>query len=171
MTELTEARLPTTEPKRLAEIARRTCNSFVLETVAANPSIPVDILVQLAQRAEGDLGGAVASNPSLPQRQLRDLAEDEDWLVRRGVACNPATPRDVLLELTMDEDEWVREAIADNPSVDDVVLKHLLVSTPRAVANPRIPEHFLRSPAVVDSGEDVTVLRKVRLANDPDAIS
>lgn len=63
-----------------------------------------------------DLKYGIAANPSCPPEVLVELAADEDNYMRRAVAENPSCPPWVLAKLVVNEDSWVSQKAAMNPS-------------------------------------------------------
>ena len=70
--------------------------------VAANRTIPDEIVRHLASHARIQVRTAVASNPEMSDEVLIALAHDKSDLVRMRVACNAQTSRAVLADLVAD---------------------------------------------------------------------
>ena len=68
----------------------------------------------------------VTLNPSIPPEILTQLARDENHYVRIGVALNPSTPPEVLAELARDRSTVVRLSVAQNSSRFDYILLDLI---------------------------------------------
>ena len=98
-------------------------------SVAANPSLPADVLDRLAAHASGQLLAAVAANPGTPAGALRVLVEE--CMNLHGAASNPSTPGDALAMLANSAWDSVREAVASNPSAPGELLD-LLAGDPEA---------------------------------------
>lgn len=76
--------------------------------VARNKTVPLAILVVLADDADSRVRVAVASQRTLTVELFTQLAEDSDDAVRLRIAHNAATPRGVLERLTHDPYDLVR---------------------------------------------------------------
>jgi hypothetical protein len=70
--------------------------------VAANRTIPDEIVAHLALHPRIQVRVAVASNPGLRHDVMTRLAHDKSDLVRMRIACNPRATRDVLAMLLGD---------------------------------------------------------------------
>lgn len=70
--------------------------------VAANFTIPDEIVAHLAEHGPAQARTAIASRARLPEPLLLRLAHDKDELVRLRVAFNANATRDVLTALTCD---------------------------------------------------------------------
>jgi hypothetical protein len=70
--------------------------------VAANRTIPDEIVTHLAVHPRIQVRVAVASNPGLRYELMTQLAHDKSDLVRMRIACNQRATRDVLALLVAD---------------------------------------------------------------------
>jgi len=70
--------------------------------VAANRTIPNEIIAQLALHPRIQVRVAIASHPQLPDAIMMQLAHDKSDLVRMRIACNARASRGVLSLLTAD---------------------------------------------------------------------
>jgi hypothetical protein len=70
--------------------------------VAANRTVPEEILTHLAQHGSTPVRAAVASGPGVSEELLLRLAHDKDDLIRLRVACNSKATRNVLAALVGD---------------------------------------------------------------------
>jgi hypothetical protein len=70
--------------------------------VAANRTIPDEIVAHLASHPRIQVRVAVASKPGMPDATMTQLAHDKSDLVRMRVACNPKATREVLAHLVAD---------------------------------------------------------------------
>lgn len=70
--------------------------------VAANRTVPGELLEHLAGHPRIPVRVAVASNPGLAERVMMQLAHDKSDLVRMRIACNASTSREVLATLVAD---------------------------------------------------------------------
>jgi len=70
--------------------------------VAANRTIPNEIVAHLALHPRIQVRVAIASHPKLPDAIMMQLAHDKSDLVRMRVACNVRAPRGVLSLLVAD---------------------------------------------------------------------
>ena len=88
--------------------------------LASNPSLPPDLLTNLAHHEETEIRRAVARNAATPPEILEGLARDEDRWVKVEVSGNPNTPVSLLEALAYDEDATVRLRVAqrDNTPTD-----------------------------------------------------
>lgn len=78
--------------------------------VAQNKTVPIELLVRLAEDPDPRVRGMVACKRKLPEALQLKLAADSDPSIRCGLAHNAkVTPR-VLAILMNDDDELVREA-------------------------------------------------------------
>lgn len=101
-------------------------SSWVRSRMAANPSCPVDVLVRLSVDGEPGVRSSVAGHRGTPPDVLTGLADDQDRSVRYTLARNPATPSPVLRTLSADPERSVRAGVAKNESTDDQeVFEHL----------------------------------------------
>ncbi|MET9226619.1 hypothetical protein [Lentzea sp. NPDC003310] len=147
-----------------------------LATLAANPSVPVPVLRQLA--GTRTLRRALLRNPSIPLDLLTDLAAcariGPDLVPRIGsasagelralaasgvaqvrmmVAMRPDLPPDVVALFLGDSDPGVVAAVATHPLVTveelrDLVSRHGPRVYPRAAANPLCPPELLHHMAL-----------------------
>lgn len=118
--ELSEARDPSTDPGRLAELAAREDENerrLLRSSVGENPSAPAEVLSSLSDDLDSWVRKSVARNPSTPVDLLTRLADDPDKLMRQGVAGNPSTPVEVLARLADDRESDIRKRVAGNPSM------------------------------------------------------
>jgi len=70
--------------------------------VAANRTIPEEIIRHLSAHASIQVRTAIASNPEMGDDVMIALAHDKSDLVRMRVACNAQTSRAVLADLVAD---------------------------------------------------------------------
>jgi hypothetical protein len=70
--------------------------------VAANRSLPEDVVSHLAGHDSVLVRAALASGPCVPEDVMQRLAHDKDELVRVRVACNRKASRSVLAALVAD---------------------------------------------------------------------
>jgi len=70
--------------------------------VAANRTIPDEIVAQLASHPRIQVRVAVASKPGMPDDVMTQLAHDKSDLVRMRIACNAQASREVLARLAAD---------------------------------------------------------------------
>ena len=70
--------------------------------VAANRTLPDEVVAHLAAHDSIDVRAAVASGPGMSEDVMLRLAHDKDVLVRLRVACNPKALPDVLAMLAAD---------------------------------------------------------------------
>lgn len=130
MAEFRVAKDPRTPTATLVEMATR--RSLPLDTdwdirsaAIANPSLPVEVLLQLAEDRNASVRAWVGKNPRTPAHALARLAEDNDAMVRGEVANTPTTPFDLVKALASDPDPTVRNAAIVNPALpEDFILRH-----------------------------------------------
>lgn len=120
------ARNPATPPLALAEWASSPRYS-VRRIVAANPSLPTDIMEQLAWTGDQRAQVAIASQPRIPEALARDLASNLTSIETRvALALNPNIPHHVVFSLLLDPSEQVRAAvISTHKSLPAQSLSHL----------------------------------------------
>jgi hypothetical protein len=70
--------------------------------VAANRTVPAEIIEILTAHPRIQVRAAVASNPELHDDAMIRLAHDKSDLVRMRIACNSQATRDVLAHLVAD---------------------------------------------------------------------
>ena len=71
--------------------------------MAANPSTPIEILVELSIGHNRHIRRRVAMNTNiaaLPEKDLIKLANDTSYDVRYQVSINPHTPAEILIKMT-----------------------------------------------------------------------
>lgn len=133
----------------------------VQAAVGGNPSAPVDVLRDLAERDAA--GRDIAGNPSTPVETLARLSTveaawwrtpgDDEVIVTGPLAANPSTPPDTLSQLLAKSPAGgiVAENVAANPNFPADSLDHLARSQAQGVptrnvvaGNPRTPAKTLR---------------------------
>lgn len=146
-----------------------------LELVAGNPSLPPDLMEQLAQHHVASVRHAVATNASASPAVLVDLAGDPEQEVRWGVAENPSTPVEVLRTLaSRRRDVGLQARVARNPSAPPDLLRKLASrSRPQVregvAANPSAPHDLRRALANTDEALVLHALA-VNEASPPDVL-
>ena len=75
--------------------------------VAANKTIPDDIIDRLSKSNDLDIRWKIATKRKLNRAIFERLAADTDPTIRHRIACNPKTPSDILLFLSKDPDSMV----------------------------------------------------------------
>ena len=83
------------------------------------PSLSPTMTEELSRNIDVDELWRVAAEPSVPLELLRRWAKHDTDSVRRAVARNTSTPDDVLSELALDSSLAVRDAVMNNPSASD----------------------------------------------------
>lgn len=91
----------------LRALAARRHGYLVNWGLAANPSVPAEILQQLPYETDKGVAQFLAYNSSTPVPVLEKLAAHPDAIVRSAVAGNGSTPESVLRGLMQDKAEWV----------------------------------------------------------------
>ena len=99
--------------------------------LAYNPNANLQVLLELARRANISMKLELAQNINTPGEVLAELGKDKNAEVRIAVARNIKTPGAILEEMQEQEEEsyGVLEEIADNPNTSAKTLKKLLQST------------------------------------------
>jgi Leucine rich repeat variant len=97
----------------------------VAARVAANPSCPPELLLQLARQTPPVQKALrrIAEHPNAPAEALRACLADQQ--VRRIAASHPALPVETILQLLTDVDIGVAAAVAANPSLPEAVMHDL----------------------------------------------
>ncbi|MBA1209800.1 MULTISPECIES: hypothetical protein [Pseudomonas] len=75
--------------------------------VAANKTIPDEIIERLSLSHDIDVRWNIATKRKLKKSTFELLATDSDPTIRHRIACNPKTPRDILQRLSIDPDPMV----------------------------------------------------------------
>ncbi|MEL6458020.1 MAG: hypothetical protein AAFQ91_07185 [Cyanobacteria bacterium J06621_15] len=107
--------------------------------VAESSETPVSILEQLARDSDETICQTVATNPSLPFNSLLELARNSSARVKLNIAYKssygntPATPRELLEILAEDESEQVRAKVAEHPDTPVDILVRLANDSSRDV--------------------------------------
>ena len=83
------------------------------------PNLSPAMTEELSHNIDVDELWRVAAEPSVPLELLRRWAKHDTDSVRRAVARNTSTPDDVLSELALDSSLAVRDAVMNNPSASD----------------------------------------------------
>jgi hypothetical protein len=78
--------------------------------VAANKTIPDDIIDCLSKSNDIDIRWKIATKRKLNRDVFERLAGDTDPTIRHRIACNPKTPSDILQLLSKDPDLMVASA-------------------------------------------------------------
>ena len=139
VSEVDEARDPSTDPARLAELSASVDNA-VRRGVAMNSSTPGEVLMR--------------------------LAEDSDF-VREGVALNSSTPVEVLARLADDPGSTVRQQIKRHPTVRGLQ-KEAEVSTDEARLSELASSQFPSVLTSVAHNPSAPVELLTRLSEDSD---
>lgn len=105
-------------PSEVVDVLLASEDSEVRASLAANPSIPVKVLQQLAQLGVYE-AIEVAGNAAAPGELLAELATRPEASIRRAVASSPLCPLSVLEQLALDAELVVLTAVRDNPSSPD----------------------------------------------------
>ena len=102
----------------------------IRSAVAKNPSLPPNLLTELAKDNNSLIKVSVLSNPSCNKTVLTLASEDtgnySSSRVRKTVALNSGTPKVVIDKLIIDEHRWVREAAASHPTIDKQKIDELI---------------------------------------------
>lgn len=93
-------------------LARRTTSAELMDIYLHDPSV--------------DVRSALVLNPSVPFDVMSQLADDPDRAVRMFVASNVNTPVSILQRLAQDSDDSVRHYVAMNPSTPAELLDFLV---------------------------------------------
>lgn len=104
--------------------------------VAANRTIPRELVTHLASHARIQVRVAIASNHAIGDDMIEQLAHDKSDLVRMRVACNARAPREVLAHLVAD------------PCV--VVSKHAQARLQHDISGLMLPASYLDEVSVFD---------------------
>ncbi|HBS35639.1 MAG TPA: hypothetical protein DEA50_11285 [Parvularcula sp.] len=80
------------------------------EWVVHNKTVPLEILLLLADDPDSDIRACVADKRKLSEQLFEKLSLDVDDLVRQRIASNKKTPFDILKRLSQDKSRLVREA-------------------------------------------------------------
>lgn len=116
---------------------------MIRESVAGNPSTPVNILEILATDKEGSVRSNVASNESTSASVLKFLAADKDEYVRGMVAGNKFTPADTLAILIKDKCGLASEHASQNPSISQEELETIALDN-----EPFTQFHITKNPTI-----------------------
>jgi hypothetical protein len=100
-------------------------HASVRAAVAANWSVPADVLTYLAEDPNTLVAAAAAGNPRTPVDALLDLAKEDDGLICRAVAANPSTPLEVLETLSHSRYSEVVAAVAGNPMLPPTLQREI----------------------------------------------
>lgn len=95
----------------------------VRQAVASNPLLPPEALERLAHQP--DTAAFVAANPSTPDAVLVQLLRHDDELVRETLAANHTLSETSLATLAFDRSEKVRASVASNPGTGTHTLEVL----------------------------------------------
>ncbi|MFB2894840.1 hypothetical protein ACE1CI_18170 [Aerosakkonemataceae cyanobacterium BLCC-F50] len=94
-------------------------------TVANDWNTDAEQLTMLGQSRWAWIRLTVAQNPSIPLETLMQLALDSTFKVQLAVAKNPQTPANVLAILAEHLEETIQEAIAEHPNATEEILLQL----------------------------------------------
>ena len=108
-------------PEQLIPYLSLDLQKFVIEDLQlkGQETIKPEKYVTVSEKIE------LAANPSTPPEILIELAKDENVDIRREVASNLNTPLETLIELTKDEDRYVRWYTVNNQSIPLEIRKEL----------------------------------------------
>jgi predicted DNA-binding WGR domain protein/3-methyladenine DNA glycosylase AlkC len=113
----------------------------VTAAVAANPSLPLRLLVLLAEYGDSSVRASVAGNPSAPvalvANLLKSLAKDSERSARYTAALNPHASIETLESLASDKDPYVRSCVAKNPNTPSQ-LRTMLLETLASDTDPYV---------------------------------
>ncbi|CAG1012188.1 hypothetical protein BURC_00126 [Burkholderiaceae bacterium] len=104
--------------------------------VAANRTIPHELVAHLSSHPRIQVRVAIASSQSISDDMIEQLAHDKSDLVRMRVACNARAPREVLAHLVAD------------PCV--VVSKHAQARLQHDISGVMLPASYLDEVSVFD---------------------
>ena len=104
--------------------------------VAANRTIPQELVTHLSSHHRIQVRVAIASSQSISDDMIEQLAHDKSDLVRMRVACNARAPREVLAHLVAD------------PCV--VVSKHAQARLQHDISGVTLPASYLDEVSVFD---------------------
>ncbi len=116
-------------PEEIVELIERATlkqNHFHAWTVFADPELPVDDAIKLADPDLGEFAAHLAAqHPQLPPELLETLADHPSSVVRYMVAANPETPAEILGHLATDDDPNVRRRLALSRTTPPNILEKL----------------------------------------------
>ncbi len=95
---------------------------WVRAGLAANPKVPMDILITLSKDDDPKIRRKVASNPRLPENDMRRLFSENKsshlhGATKLGLVKNPNTPIDILIELSKDKKRYIRYPALHHPKM------------------------------------------------------
>ncbi len=102
-----------------------TTNDSIVQTLAYNPSLTLNILNTLTQDSSVEVRKILVRHPKLTEELWLKLAEDETVSVRGTVAYSNQTPADILELLALDEEVEVRIKVATNSITQLNILEKL----------------------------------------------
>lgn len=101
-------------------------NEYVLGDLAQERRTPEDLLRTLAAKPHGYLvDWGLAANPSVPAEILQGLPYEKDKAVAHHLGYNTSTPVALLEKLALHSDAVVRGSVAGNSSTPESVLRGL----------------------------------------------
>jgi hypothetical protein len=138
--------------------------------IAANPTMPADLVETLSRHPDADVRTALTGQ-NLTAEQVRRLAGDPDPSVRSGIAARAGLPDDLVRQLVNDPDPQVRRILAEHAFVSDddrAALKLTETDLPNAIRWARSDNPRLRRRAASVTGLPADLVAV--LADDPDAV-
>ncbi|MFO0551625.1 MAG: TIGR02996 domain-containing protein [Polyangiaceae bacterium] len=108
----------------LADISVR--SPELLETLAANPAVPISLVERALSNETPTTRYAAASNPTLAGARLEGLAASPDEHTRAGVAANPSCSAATFERLLADSSPRVWIALAKNANASPAIHAELL---------------------------------------------
>lgn len=122
-----------TPPERLRDFldtleAEEYPDKDILESMASNKKLPIDLLTRLSHNDYENVREKVAANPSTPTHVLDYLAKDFSNYVKRGVAYNPNISQRSIQYLSGLNNHEIDLALANNEKTPPVILDKLSYS-------------------------------------------
>ncbi|MFC9845355.1 hypothetical protein ACFWFF_25305 [Streptomyces sp. NPDC060223] len=120
--------------------------------IAANPSLPADVVTLLAADPDPEVRGTIARRADLGPAELRALVADPDPDVRRRVACHADLAPAELRALGTDPDPKVRLAVSVHPALSEDERARIAYEAP-------LDQDFVHHIALWTSDDPETVRR------------
>ena len=124
-------------------------NVAVLHLIGANPTTPIEIIKQLAQRPELDIRTGIAVNPSVPLDILMTLRSPKQYSTENSaLATNPSLPQHVIWDM-YNNNEAEAYSFAANPNCPSKLMRKIFSEGDqqarlRLAFNPSIPEDLMQ---------------------------
>ena len=123
-------------------------NRWGLQTIAAHPNTPDNVLYEIYESGESNSWQScysdLARNPNIPRDLALQLSVCDNYHARERLAANPNVDPDILGSMVKDKIE-IRKALAKNPSTPPKALLKLAKDRSKSILwevaeNPSLPE-------------------------------